>query len=436
MLKTLATFTFAATSLLFSANLEAHAQTYVIDQADLPFDALPGTTTTRYWGTNKGSGYKIEVPADWNGSLVVWNHGFRDASNTRLWADPPQFREWLVTNGYAWAVSSYSVNGYDVKTATKDVLDLPSLFTREHGAVTGKTYVAGESMGGHITALAIEKSPGVFDGAMPTCGVLGDYGLFDYFVDISLSGQALAGVQAAFPPDPTQYFGVTIPAVKAALGPSFPFALNATGGDFKNVVEQRSGGDRPVFDQAFLFWNGFVSGDFLFSLGATDGGLPPKLDKNAIDNSDTIYQFDGNPVLTASEAALNDSILRVEQDPGSRHAQVIVDGTIDVPVLTLHGLGDLFVPFSMEKVYATRVAAQGKAHLLVQRAIREQNHCAFTNEELSAGFADLVRWVEDGVKPAGDDVLNSAAVSDPNFGCAFTSEDRVYPAPISIPACP
>lgn len=437
MLKRLAAFTFATSSLLFSAPFEAHAQTtYVVDEADLPFEALPGTTTTRYWGTHKGSGFKIEVPSNWNGSLVVWNHGFRDASNPRLWADPPQFREWLVTNGFAWTVSSYSVNGYDVKTATQDVLELPKVFKKKHGKVTGKTYVAGESMGGHITALAIEKSSGTFDGAMPTCGVLGDYRLFDYFIDISLSGQALAGVPATFPPDPAQYFGVTIPAVKAALGPSFPFALNATGNDFKNVLEQRSGGDRPVYDQAFLFWNGIVPDDFLFGLGATDGGIPPKLDKNAIDNTDTIYQFDGNPVLTAAEGALNDNILRVEMDNGSRHPAVVVDGKIKVPVLTLHGLGDLFVPFSMEQQYATKVAGNGKSHLLVQRAIREQNHCAFTNDELSTAFADLVSWVQTGVKPAGDNVLNATTVANPNFGCTFTSEDRVYPAPISIPACP
>ena len=37
-------------------------------------------------------------------------------------------------------------------------------------------------------------------------------------------------------------------------------------------------------------------------------------------------------------------------------------------------------------------------------------------------FADLVTWVEDGVRPAGDDVSDPAAVADPDFGCQFTDQ--------------
>ena len=41
-------------------------------------------------------------------------------------------------------------------------------------------------------------------------------------------------------------------------------------------------------------------------------------------------------------------------------------------------------------------------------------------EELVTTFIDLVGWVEGGVKPAGDDVLNPAVVASPTFGCQFT----------------
>ena len=69
----------------------------------------------------------------------------------------------------------------------------------------------------------------------------------------------------------------------------------------------------------------------------------------------------------------------------------VVNGTPSIPVLTLHDLGDLFVPFSMEQVYANRVAAAGRSDLLVQRAIRGVGHCDFTPAELVRGFTDLVR---------------------------------------------
>jgi hypothetical protein len=111
-------------------------------------------------------------------------------------------------------------------------------------------------------------------------------------------------------------------------------------------------------------------------------------------------------------------------------------------MLTLHTLGDLFVPFHMEQEYAARVAAHGASHLLVQRATRDFGHCTFTPLELVQTFVDLVTWVEGGVKPAGDNVLDAAAVADPNFGCTFTDKasPRLWDNPalgfLKPPACP
>ena len=112
----------------------------------------------------------------------------------------------------------------------------------------------------------------------------------------------------------------------------------------------------------------------------------------------------------------------------------VVNGTPPVPVLTLHDLGDLFVPFSMEQIYARRVAAAGLSDRVVQRAIRGVGHCDFTPDGARRGFTDLVRWVEGGVKPAGDDVLTPAVVSAPTYGCAFTTATRNL-GPFTAP-CP
>jgi len=98
----------------------------------------------------------------------------------------------------------------------------------------------------------------------------------------------------------------------------------------------------------------------------------------------------------------------------------VVQGTPRIPVLTLHNLGDLFVPFKMEVDYARRVAANGASDLVVQRAIRGVGHCDFTSQEVVTAFDDLVTWVESGAKPAGDVILNPAAVAAPAYGCTFT----------------
>jgi acetyl esterase/lipase len=428
--------------LAFSPALTAFGEKppgYFVDEAQLPFDAIPGIDTTRYWGIHNNAGYRMEVPANWNGSLVLWAHGYR-GDGLELTVDDPPIREFLVASGFAWAASSYSQNSYNVAQGAKDTHALGEFFSDQVGE-PNRVYVTGASMGGHITAVMIEQWKNEYDGALPACGVLGDHELFDFFLDFNLVAQALAGIQAEFPA-PSDYMFVTVPAIKASLElfpGTFPFTLNAQGQALMAVTMLQSGGPRPVFNQGFFFWNGFA-GDFLFSFGMLDGTVPNSPGV-VVGNMDTVYQFDLDPALTPAELALNESVLRVSEEPQGRVPKglanvPVVDGDIRIPVLTLHTLGDLFVPFSMEQIYAQRVAEQGASDLLVQRAIRDFGHCSFTAEELIGGFVDLVNWVEFGVKPAGDDVLDMAAVADPNFGCTFTSDDRQFPPPLSIPACP
>ncbi len=402
---------------------------YFVDESKLPFSALPGSSTTRYWGVHNGAGYRIEVPDNWNGDLVLYAHGFR-GTGLELTVSNPRIRQWLVANGYAWAASSFSKNGYDVKQGVKDTHALGTLFRGLVGN-PGQTYITGHSMGGHITGVAIEQYPNAYAGALPMCGVMGDNELFDYFLDFNLVAQALAGVPAEFP-FPADYQTAVVPVVKAALGPAYPVALNLQGQALAGVTQNISGGPRPVFATSFAVW-----GNFLFTVGVTGGdlGVAPG---NVQDNSDTVYQIDADLALSPAELALNATVLRVSQDPQGRHPNGLgnippILATFQIPVLSLHTIGDLFVPFSMEQIYARRAAAQGTSDLLVQRAIRDHNHCGFTVLEEETAFAHLVNWVVNGVKPAGDDVLTPAVVANPNYGCTFTMAGHV--GLFAFPAC-
>ena len=89
-------------------------------------------------------------------------------------------------------------------------------------------------------------------------------------------------------------------------------------------------------------------------------------------------------------------------------------------MVTIHTLGDLFVPFNMEQVYQKRVAAKGNSTWLVQRAIRGASHCDFTVAESEAAFDDMIKWERDGIKPLGDDVVTPAVVAASTYGCKFT----------------
>jgi pimeloyl-ACP methyl ester carboxylesterase len=385
---------------------------YFVDETKLPFEARPGATA--YWGVHTGAGYRIEVPDNWNGVLVVWAHGFR-GTGLELTVENHPLREFLIPSGYAWAASSYRRNDYDI---TSGVQDTHALTKRFNGIVgkPDKVYLTGASMGGHVTAVAIEQYPDTYDAAMPICGVLGDYELFDYFLDFNVAAQQLGVGGSQYPVDPIPYLFGTVPAIKSNLElfpGGWPVFLNADGVNLKSLTEIRSGGDRPNFDEAWFFWNSFPEfasgpGNFLFDLAIGDGTLP-RTPGVGVDNADVVYQFDSDPVLSVDEQNFNNAIVRVAADPQGRNpnglSQVpVISGNIRIPVLTLHNLGDLFVPVLNEVEYASRVAANGKSDLLVQRAIRGVGHCDFTGTELVTAFSELAAWESSGLNSRTDHI--------------------------------
>ncbi len=404
-------------------------------------DAAGQPVSSVYTGIADGASYRIEKPKRWNGELVIYAHGYR-GTGTVLTVDSSPLRQHLVDLGFAWAASSYQTNGYDVGQGVRDSQALIDVFKQRIGHRARDVYMTGLSMGGHITGAAIEHFPHSFVGAMPACGVLGDAELFDYFLDANVTAAALTDTAISFPLQPPADYQQTyqtqvlseLPKLGTGLGTGGPVTLTPTGQEWSNVVERRSGGDRPGFDAAFAFWNAIPSiaplntVPFLFGVyPGLSGGTAGIAEGNVTSNRFTVYQEDNSRFLNAAERELNRDVLRVSRtDRPSRDLSGVplVAGRPNVPVLSMHDIGDLFVPFSMEQVYAKRAAAQGRGKLFVSRAIRGLNHCDFTPSELAHGFDDLVKWVRTGHRPAGDDITNPAAVAKPTFGCRFTETDR------------
>jgi len=401
-----------------------------------------------YTGIQGGAAYRVEVPLRWNGGLVVYAHGYR-GTGTTVYVDNPALRAYYIAHGFAWAASSYATNGYDVGQGVRDSYSLIDVFRRITGSPAHAVYMSGASMGGQVTAVMIEKHPSDFVGAMPYCGVLGDTRLFDYYLDANVTAAALAGVDIDFPLTPaadyqdqwrTQVHRI-LPALGVTAG-ALP-NLTAAGRTWSAVVERRTGGVRPGFDGSFAYWNAARSlaplNDlpFLFGLypGLT-GGTVNIAAGNVTDNRFTVYRSTDRFWPTAAEWRLNADVLRVKRtaaaDPGLSGIPR-VDGRPPVPVLSLHDIGDLFVPFSMEQIYARRAAAHGRSRLFVSRAVRGVGHCDFTQPELQMGFDDLVNWVRTGRRPGGDAILDRRAVADPAFGCRYTVGVR---AAFVAPACP
>lgn len=375
---------------------------------DPAFEALPGARA--YYGENNGAGYQIEVPDDWNGDVVYFAHGFR-GNPPQLTVTFPPLREYFISRGYAWAASSYSKNGYEPGAAARDTLGLRDVFAETAGTPK-RSYLYGQSMGGHVVSLSLEQYPDAYDGALSECGVVSGHEILDYFLSWGALSGYLSGVDLYDLTTDVGAFAVKInDQVKPALGD--PEDPSGAGRAFASAIENLTGGPRPYFREGYLDNYTF---NFTILINAVGAAGPANA---ASQNVDTRYTVDDGLGVTSD--TLNREIPRVVANATYRDIATYPEfadmtGKIERPLLTLHNTGDLFVPISLEQSYRRLVNAAGNGDLLVQRAIRRAGHCAFTFEEQRRAFDDLVAWVESGEKPAGDDLLGDLNAA----GIAFT----------------
>ena len=413
------------------------AFTPLVDEAGAP-------RTRILTGIDAGASYRIEVPlTGWNGDVVFWEHGYR-GTGTTLYVDSPAFdlRTTYADAGYAWAASSYTANRYDIQAGMWATERLATVFDKLVAPADDR-YLQGVSMGGHIIGGLVQRQAVDWAGAAPMCGVMGDLLQFDYPVDYNLVAQSLAGVDA-FPFSTPEEYSAAIPTIKEKLGlPTSPVgpnpALTRRGQVLRDVVIDLTGGPRPGAKNAFTFWEGqtFSLGRFADDpIGSLGGVTAGRVGTNA----DTLYP---TSFAFPDGTTLNSRVERVAAAPGTRAPggpiTLLDAGRITVPVLSVHTLGDLFVPFQHERLYAAEAQQAGTAGLLVQRAMRAAGHCEFTPEEAAQTFSDLTSWVESveagtPVRPAGDDVLNRTTVARSDFGCRFSA--GVTPTRALFPACP
>ena len=159
-----------------------------------------------------GSTFKAEVPPRWNGTLLLYSHGYvppfvpnpaAETARNRAVADE------LLADGFALAASSYAANGWAVQEALRDQIDLLDRFKRRFGKPR-RTIAWGDSMGGMVTTGLVERYPRRFDGALPFCGILGGaVGLWNQNLDLQYAIKTLLSAS----PDPA----VSVPASQLEL---------------------------------------------------------------------------------------------------------------------------------------------------------------------------------------------------------------------------
>ncbi len=112
------------------------------------------------------STYLIESPPNWNGTLLLYSHGYvgPGSPNPALDVSDPVTGGFLLSQGFALAGSSFASSGWDVHDALIDQIAVLDAFDNLAGT-PALTIAWGHSLGGLVTAALIQQYPERLGGA-------------------------------------------------------------------------------------------------------------------------------------------------------------------------------------------------------------------------------------------------------------------------------
>ena len=332
-----------------------------------------------------GAAYRIDIPNDWNHSLVVYYHGYSMQGVTFHIAERLNGRQMpMFQRHYAIAQSAYSQPGWALPQAYPETEQLRRYFAKAYG-IPRETYVAGDSMGGALTMVTLELNPKPYLGALNLCGAVGPSSesferrfamraAFDYYFPNLLP--PLIHSQLDF--DDTQAVRDKIAAALKA-NPTAAAAL-------RGLMALHT--DEGVADQ--IAYITFVVTDMQHRAGG-----------NPFDNRN--YLSTGtSPTSSAGDYALNDGVRRYAADPRARDylfRHYTPNGHLTKPMLALHTLYDPRVPPTSLSLYDHLVQGAGFGDNLVQQYVHREGHCAISPDEVGRAFDELVLWTHHGPRP-------------------------------------
>jgi pimeloyl-ACP methyl ester carboxylesterase len=351
--------------------------------ADPALEALPGAMVDT--GRLGGAVYQIEVPDDWNGGLVMWMHGYAELAPEANVA-PPDFRRYLIANGYAWAASSYSSTSFIPQRGADETAALWDQFVGRHGR-PDRTYAAGFSMGGWSAKIAAERYGDRYDGALALCGATGTVPGLRVSPDYLVVGAFVAGVDQADVDASPDLGRLVDERIRPAL------ADPARRAEFDEIMVDLTGGPRAFAVEGI---HDEEDTNFERAVVVASTGLGPQ--------PDGAYELGPDSPVTSDELNRAAVVIPTGDGYAGYSAGMEVTGDLAIPLLTLHTTGDGQVPIDQALVLRDRVEEAGRSDRLVQRVIEDPGHCGFTTGEQEAAFQALADWVEHGDEPAGTDL--------------------------------
>ncbi|MCA5893697.1 hypothetical protein LEP48_10085 [Isoptericola sp. NEAU-Y5] len=400
---------------------------------------------TEYSGVIEGAKYRVLVPDDWNGTLVLYSHGHYPSEFFSGFPVPhtlgnQELSEQMFTDhGYAVAGSLFQGDGLDftVPTAVADQSRLLDWFT-EHVAEPDRTIAYGQSMGAVTAAKHAEVEPDRIDGVLSTSGVLDWVGHFDVILDMQAATRALLT-------DGTDAHGNPIELVDAEDAPASRDALvaalgaavetptgrarisliaslgNVTGWYEMNeprprTLEERARGQAQWLIGAYTLGLGPTG---RAELESTLGGNPNSTDLDGL--RARLARSGAAPAVVASYAragldlradlAALEATEPIEADAAARARMVDhrPEGTSPAPLLALHTTGDGGAPPSAVRSYAQRVRELGHPERVRSLFVERGAHISVSLGEELVALRTLEHRVDTGRWPVrAPRVLNRA----------------------------
>ncbi|KUO05147.1 alpha/beta hydrolase family protein [Streptomyces caeruleatus] len=424
----------------------ACAAAFLLAVTALPASTAAAADTTHVDGRlPSGATYMMDVPAQWNGTVLLFSHGYASGpANPAQNAPDDATKALLLRGGYALVGSSYATTGWAVTDAVPDQLATLSAFTERFGTAS-RTIAWGRSYGGLVTTAIAERSPDRIDGSLSLCGLvhggvanwnntldpvfalktllapgsdvplvdIADQAAADDAADeltsvvdsaqTTAEGRARIALAAALHnipvwnqptqtrPAPSDWDAQQANQYEAVKGLLQIAAFNR-----RQESEARAGGN--------MSWNTGV--DYARLLGMS----------SVYKEVTELYKKAGLS-LRADLAALNRAP-RIGADPDavawmSRTSSFT--GELTKPQLSVHTVGDALVPVQTESALKRAVTAAGSASLLRQAYTDNAGHCTFSPAEQLAALHTLEDRLTTGKWTGTDpESLNSRATkADP-----------------------
>lgn len=448
----------SAGSLLLAGCATAAAVPEARDQtAEVPFTGCDQVACS---GEINGAAYEIVMPETWNGTLLIYSHGYRPAEPF-----PPTFSPvvttatpvpgWdegdkslgdaLLERGYALAGSSYSSNGWAVEDGVRAGEEIHAFFTEQIGQPK-RVYVWGDSMGGLVTQTLAERADWV-DGAAPLCGVMAGIE-----PNIGVALDTAYGVQQLLYPEMEiagyDNYGDALSSWEGAASRLIESARDQDTDAIARILTVAAMVDAPsqtrTYDGASIVST--VSGTIESLLTALAYGtvgrqeIDTRFGGSVVGNVDSVYsdrldeaEREAIDALGGEGAAdrfvtILDNGPRVEADPAAQAAAIErggnPSGAVQVPTITMHTRADPLVIVQNQTFFRDRYQRQvaegnvrGGLLQLYTVAPAEYSqeagapygagHCNFTPESRLAVIDLLDDWVRNGVYP-GPAAIESA----------------------------